>query len=156
MNKIRIVFAIVMLCLGLFSCAQQSGFDTYVEETNTSALQADTNTALIIIYRSGFLGWAATKNYYVYEDGQKIAYMKYDTYSVHRAKPGTHLYTAVDQQASSVTLTVEAGKTYYLDAGYQNDLFAYGPSLEVGSAEAFGSKKDSLTHLRLNHNVRAL
>jgi hypothetical protein len=91
---------------------------------------------LVYFYReSKFVGGAVSYN--IRENDQIVGAIANGTYFFLFPTPGEHTYSAATEAASARTLTVEAGKTYYIECGVEMGLFAGRPSLKI-VAEAEG------------------
>lgn len=89
---------------------------------------------LVYFYReSHLMGWAISYN--VRENGKVIGAIANGTYFYVFANPGKHTYTASTEADSSRTLSVEGGKTYYIECGVEMGAFAGRPTLKIANED---------------------
>ena len=101
--------------------------------------EAKPDQALIYFYRTpGFIG--STYRFQVSEGKQVVGAMAQDSYFYVFAAPGKHTYIVDDrneEQGSSITLDVQAGKTYYVRVDVEYEVLGGKPVFtEVSRAEA--------------------
>ncbi len=101
--------------------------------------EAKSDQALIYFYRTpGFIG--STYRFQVSEGKQVVGAMAQDSYFYVFATPGKHTYTVDDrneEQGSSITLDVRAGKTYYVRVDVEYEVLGGKPIFtEVSKEEA--------------------
>lgn len=71
--------------------------------------------ALLVVYREeAFTGSAVS--HFITADSEVIGGLKSGTYFFHYFRPGIYVISEKSQGDTSLTLQVEAGKTYYLEA----------------------------------------
>ena len=78
----------------------------------------DPGKGLVYFFReSHFVG--ALGSYNIYEGKQILGPMKNGSYFFVQATPGEHTYSGPDAWASSLTINVEAGQTYYVSCSVE-------------------------------------
>jgi hypothetical protein len=106
-------------------------------ERDTSGVTQDKpkpGKALVYFYRPRRLvGMAVGFN--VRENGVQIGGLPNGSYFVYDAAPGTHSFTAATEVTKSVTLTVQAGKTYYIEGTLGMGAFVGRPELTIVSEQ---------------------
>lgn len=85
-------------------------------------------------------------SYNVKENGKILGAIANGTYFFIFADPGKHCYTASTEANSSRTLDIEAGKTYYVEAGIEMGVFAGHPALKIASEAEAKSVLPTLTY----------
>lgn len=101
--------------------------------------EVQNDKALIYFYRTpGFVG--STYRFKVSEDKTVVGAMAQDSYFYVFTEPGQHSYSVNDrniEQGSSITLEVQAGKTYYIKVDVEYEVIGGKPVFtEVSKAEA--------------------
>jgi hypothetical protein len=77
-------------------------------------LQAQDSLATIYFYKQGKL---AIAGYDIKNGDAVIGRIKSNSVAIYRAKPGARFFTAATEGESSIRLTLEAGKTYFVECG---------------------------------------
>lgn len=96
--------------------------------------EPEPDTGLVYFYREKrFSGGAVSYN--IKEGDKVLGPIKNGTYFFVHAEPGVHTYTASTEETKSRTLTVEAGKTYYIECGVDVGFFVGQPVLKIVTAD---------------------
>ncbi len=131
MKKLLIL---LVCCAFLAGCGAMPKKGEFVEGGTPPVLQADGESALITFLReSAFVGGGVS--YYIYEDGKVIGALKSGTWFLHKASPGQHTYMAETESKSIVSLTLEAGKNYYVLGGVTMGVLAGRPELKESTEQ---------------------
>jgi hypothetical protein len=101
-------------------------------------IQVDQDMATIIFMRKSNIAGGAV-GYYVRENEEKICALESGTYCVYYSKPGEHIFYAETfggwtptMKRSEFKITVEAGKSYYVESSIA---FKNRPSFDLVSEE---------------------
>lgn len=98
--------------------------------------QPSADNAMVYFFReSHFAGRGVV--YDVQDNGKTIGMLQSGTYFYYPAAPGDHTFSAKTESSSTVTLHVEAGKTYYVRGSVTMGAFVGHPKLEVADAAAW-------------------
>ncbi len=89
---------------------------------------------LVYFYRERKLVGGAV-GYNIKEGETVIGAIKNGTYCFVQATPGAHTYSASTEAGTARTLTIEAGKTYYIECGVEMGLFAGRPSMKIANPD---------------------
>lgn len=127
MKKISL-FCILIAAVLLAGCAKMPLREDYVKETSAPTVTADETSGVVYFVRdSAFMGGGVS--YFIFEDTTKIGLLKSGTYFIHKTTPGKHTYYAETESRASVTLDIEAGKTYYVEGSVGLGFLAGRPQL---------------------------
>ena len=136
----KFTFRLVVLALvGVFlsSCASVQR-----EAAPSQPDRPERGKGLVIVYRERHFTGSAV-SYKVYDNGTRIGGLPNGAYFVYQAKPGVHKFTASTEVTDEKSLTVEAGKTYYIRGEVQMGAFVGRPHLIiVDKQEAEGAIKE--------------
>jgi len=147
---IRLVFLAVLglvFALGA-GCAKMPQRADYVKEAAPPTLTADADHGLIYFFREWAFGGGGM-TYFVQEDTVNIGLLKAGSYFAHKATPGKHTYSGETESKDSVTLDIEAGKTYYVEGGIGMGFWAGVPKLSEVTKPVFDKARPKLEHIRL-------
>lgn len=101
---------------------------------------------LVYFYRERkFVGGAV--GYNIKEGETVIGAIKNGTYFFIQATPGVHTYTASTEASTARTITVEEGKTYYLECGVEIGVFAGRPAMKIANEAEAKSVLPNLKYL---------
>ena len=104
---------------------------------------------LIYFYRDkAFFGGAIS--YYIYDGEVKIGALKNGTFFFHETVPGEHTYCGKTESKSCITLSVEAGKTYYVKGDVNIGFFVGRPELNIMPQEVGQHSIKSLRYAIIN------
>lgn len=92
--------------------------------------------ATVYFYRPGRLGGAIV-GYNLRQDGEVVGRIKDYSVLVLHPSPGAHLYKAETEDESSIRLTIEPGKSYFVECGISTGIIVGRPVFRIVSkAEA--------------------
>jgi len=135
-----------MFTLGLFGLvAMLTGCASVSRQTTNVFPEPNPDKGLVYFFREKkFKGMSISYN--VKENGQVVGALANGTYFFVFADPGKHSYTASTEASSTRSLDIEAGKTYYIEAGVEMGLFTGRPSLKIASDVEAKSVLPNLTY----------
>ncbi len=146
-KKVSSLFLVGCLFLLAGCMGHNAGPQDYTKDA-VPQLQADDSSALVCFYReSGFVGGGRT--YFVFEDNTKIGTLGSGTWFVHRATPGDHTYWAEIESKALVSLSVEAGKEYYIVGGIGIGVMDARPELTLSNASYVKPRLQDADYMRL-------
>jgi hypothetical protein len=103
---------------------------------------------LVTFYReSAFVGRGVS--YKITEAGQPIGGLKNGSYFVHQASPGAHIYEAKTEATESISVSVETGKSYYIQGGVSMGAFVGRPTLSLADPSTAKSALGGLKRVAL-------
>ncbi|PTY03118.1 hypothetical protein DB347_22610 [Opitutaceae bacterium EW11] len=126
-----------IVTIGLFGLvAFLTGCASVSRQATNIYPEPKTDKGLVYFYREKkFIGCAISYN--VKEGDKIVGAIANGTYFFLFADPGKHTYTASTEASSARTLDIEAGKTYYVEAGIDMGIMAGRPALKIANeAEA--------------------
>lgn len=113
MKKLIFMFIAVFVLSG---CAKMPVRGEYTILDAAPILEVDNEAAIVYFLReNAFIGGGVT--YYIWEDTSKIGLLRSGSYFTHKSKPGLCTYWAETEAKTTLTLNVDAGKTYYILGG---------------------------------------
>ena len=127
MKKLSLLCLLIAAVL-LAGCAKMPLREDYVKEATAPVVTPDETSGVVYFVRDSAFGGAGI-SYFIFEDTTKIGLLKSGTYFIHKTTPGKHTYYAETEARSSVTLDVEAGKTYYVEGSVGLGFLAGRPQL---------------------------
>jgi len=128
MIRLTAIFSVLLGALFFSGCASVSK-----QATNVFP-EPKPDKALVYFYREGkFVG--SMISYNIRHNEQIIGALANGTYFYYEVDPGTHTFTANTEAKSSRTLTVEAGKTYYISGRVEVGVLAGRPALSIADAQ---------------------
>jgi hypothetical protein len=118
-------------------------------ETATDALpQPKSDKGMVCFYREKkFAGWQVSY-YNIKESNAVIGALRNGSYFYYEVSPGTYTFLAdMLNGKSSRTVTVEAGKTYYIAGSLENGVLGFTPKLSIVSEMEGKSVVPGLKHV---------
>lgn len=135
-----ILFLLFILTAGCASVSYQT-LETIPEVSE--------NKGLIYFYRDkAFVGGGIS--YYIYDGETKIGALKNGTFFFYEEMPGKKTYCGKTESKSCVTVSVEAGKTYYIKGDINMGVFVGRPELNVMPQEVGKYSIKSLRYAVIN------
>lgn len=148
MKKMFALLAILVVAV-LCGCAKTPSRSEYTEMNAAPQIEADTDSGIVYFLReSAFFGGGIS--YYIWEDTQKIGLLRSGSYFAHKATVGQHTYWAETESKAFVTLTVDAGKIYYVVGSVGMGMLAGRPTLEIVTEPVAKALMPDLKYTRLS------
>ena len=114
----------------LFGTLLFSGCASVSKQATNQFPEPKPDKALIYFYREAKMVGAMI-SYNIRHNEQIIGALANGTYFYYEVEPGTHTFIANTEAKSSRTLTVEAGKTYYVAGRVEMGVLAGRPALSI-------------------------
>ena len=143
-------FLFFVLSLFLLSCSPHyEKFTSYQATTSHPTILPDDKSGIIYFYKP--YKFAKSVSYCIYEgsiNSANVAVVDSGTYSIVRATPGIHTYVAHVAKDKSITINIDANKTYYVKCGNAAGMFLKVPKFDITSKEEFEKEKPNLVYLQ--------
>jgi hypothetical protein len=107
--------------------AEEGGYVRFEEERTMGVVEPD--KALVYVVRPAHVGFAV-KSFFLCDD-EILGINKGDSYFFAQVAPGKHVFWSKSENVDALELTVEAGKTYYLQQHVQMGFGRARTKLEV-------------------------
>ena len=139
MTRSFLLFSALLGALLFTGCA------SVTKQASNQFPQPAPDKGLVYFYREGkFVG--SLVSYNIKHEDKVIGALANGTYFFYEVAPGTHTFTASTEAKASRTVTVEAGKTYYIVGSVDVGLFAGRPALKIENEQEAKSVLPSLKY----------
>ena len=117
----------------------------------------DSTTGKVYFLRATGMS-TSMKRFFAFIDDELVCKLDEKTYSIHALKPGKHVFSVQfggkksKQKNKQIDITIEAGKSYYIQLAVQQDLWAANINCQEITEN---SAKKMMSDLRLEKNCDA-